>query len=97
MSKEKQEEQESSKKVAILVGNAQYAHLPNLLKPENEANDMANELTSRGYESNVLIDQTAASINKMWKTTVQNNSYNNQLTHKYVVFDPRLLERRVCF
>lgn len=40
----------SSKRLALVIGNADYEHKPKLSHPLNDANDMAKELEKLGYE-----------------------------------------------
>lgn len=43
-------------KVALVVGNSAYAHLPGLTTPTNDAQDVADRLRDMGYEVTLLTD-----------------------------------------
>ncbi len=43
-------------KVALVVGNSAYAHLPGLTTPTNDAQDVADTLRDMGYEVTLLTD-----------------------------------------
>lgn len=41
---------QAAKRVALVIGNAQYAHVPALTNPKNDAQDMAAALKRLGFD-----------------------------------------------
>ena len=40
----------AEKRVALIIGNTNYEHVPRLINPENDANDLAKEFTRIGFQ-----------------------------------------------
>lgn len=49
--------QPASQKVALLIGNAEYEHVPALRNPSNDASDIAAALDRLGFDVVLLLDQ----------------------------------------
>jgi len=58
------------KKRAVLVANEDYVHEPELFTPLKEAQAMKSELATRGYESGVHHNKSAAEMGALWNTLV---------------------------
>jgi len=56
--------QERQKKVALIIGNAQYEHAAVLRNPLNDAHDMAQKLEDLGFEVNLVTDSSLRAMNE---------------------------------
>jgi hypothetical protein len=53
----------AEKRVALVIGNAAYEHVPRLANPSNDAADMAGKLRALGFDVTEGIDLSSAT----WK------------------------------
>jgi tetratricopeptide (TPR) repeat protein len=60
-------EQKFQKRVALVIGNSAYQHVPRLTNPVNDAHDMAETLKSLGFDVIHEDDQSADKIRKLIK------------------------------
>jgi caspase domain-containing protein/TENA/THI-4/PQQC family protein len=51
-------------RMALVIGNSNYANLPKLLNPANDARAIADTLKSMGYKARLLIDGTEQNIRR---------------------------------
>lgn len=66
-------------KIAVLIGNELYHHLSPLGTPIMEANQMASELESRDYDTEVLTDQNAEGMEYVWQNMIENANPGDEL------------------